>query len=697
MPMRGPLVVVTLFLSSALVASCAPATAYTPRASVFRQFETLVSDARISSSIVTGYRIEALGQLVGLALVGQNLAHVSGPEQTRIYLFDRIGTSQALHAVSLDLRGDSQSASTISGQYRFVIEDQIVSEFHYEWAYAGGKMHLLRGQSSTLFPQPLLEVARSVRSAVSGEGADKPISLPFFNPAGDGQQLVFDPFRGTLSGSDEELAPYDASYDPDGFARSFSWSLMGKLPLKFARADKSELAHFFPTLWHTAVSLADFTPDSELGPDLARLRQTAARCKEETTELQDRFVRKSPNVPYLLHRRVTVLKNLCDGTAQFAQLYGQTKDPEKRIRYFRENVRLNLSHHPSEVPGSMTRSPQWSVIFDDQKSVLWLNSLNDLIRDGLAELSDSLEIEMERKKVVKLRTVLKEKSLGTVIKAVITHNKPVVSITLNESGERNMLPDSWRESPWGKEAETAPPAPAKTTKSSSKKPAPVATPHPQPAFPFQLYNGKSVVLTRLDDFSRTCQAFNGKVGIDLGDAPQSVLSGPVLSGGWDNTTRLRLLELFLRKASGQNACRDLVVRVPTGLKTQAAEEIRRFNESILQTDQEFQLKNAKFRHLRMLPGTYTLHVHSLISGSLLARRELSVEDTEEPQSFTFDIAPDTANETAAARPPVSTDGSSAGNGLPPSQAADVDDEEAGEDEGDIDTDSGAADRFGSSD
>lgn len=678
MPMRGLLVVVTLFLNTSLGTSCVPATAYSPRASVFRQFETLIADARISSSIVTGYRIEAMGQLVGLALTGQNLGHVSGPEQTRIYLFDRIGTSQALHTVSFDIKGESEGLSTISGQYRFVIEDQIVSEFHYEWIYGDGKINLLRGQSSTLFPQPLLEVTRSVRSGVSRAEADKPISLPFFNPVGEGQQVIFDPFRGTLSGSAEELATYDAKYDPDGFAGTFSWRLMGKLPLTFTRVDKSELADFFPALWHATAPLQDFTPDSELGPDLARLRQTAKRCSARATELQDRFVRRSPYVPYLLHRRVTVLRNLCDGTARFAQLYGQTRDPEKRIRYFGENVRLNLSHHPSEIPGRMTRSPQWSIIFDDQKAVLWLNSLNDLIQDGLAEVSDSLTIEAERKKVVKLRTVWKGKSLGTVVKAVITHVKPVVSITLNESQKQTMSADSWRESPWGKEADAASPALKKA-----------------PAFPFQLYNGKSIALTKLNDFSRTCETFNGKVGIDLGDAPQSVLSGPLLSGGWDKTTRLRLLELFLFKASGHAACRDLVVRVPTELRLQALEEIEHFNKSILQTDQEFQLKNAKFRHLRMLPGKYTLHVHSLISGSLLARRELTVEDTEKRQAFTFKIEPSQDNEVAAQRSPLPTHPSAAEKDQAPSQSEDIDDEEAGADETDIDADNGASDRFSS--
>jgi hypothetical protein len=691
---RGPSVVLTATLTTLTAftcAACVPATAFMEGVSVSKQFDDLMADARISSSLVTGYRIEAMGQAVGVALAGQNLGEGSGPEQSRIYLFDKMGNSPTLHAVSLSLGQAADGASTITGQYRFIIDDQVVSEYHYEWAYANGKMNLRRGQASTLFPEPLLEISRATKESTPLKGADKPISLPFFNPTGKGQQLVFDPFHGQLAGTAEQLAAFSATYDSDGFARTLSWNIIGKLPMTFTRADKAELAKFYPTLWRSSVPLNDFTPESELGRDLAKLRQTASLCSDEATSLQDRFVKKSPNVPYLLHRRVTVLKNLCSGTAQFAKLYSQTRDPEKRTRCFTNNVRLNLSQHPSELPLSVIRSPQWAVIFDDQKTALWVNSLNDLIHTGLTELTDSLAIEMERKKVVKLRTVLKGKSLGAVIKAVVTNTRPGVAITLNESKERTMLPDSWRGSPWAPEHDTSIAPQNKSTKANRSNPARNSIAPSGPTFPFQLYNGKSLALTRLSGFEQTCRSFGGRVGIDLGDAPQSVLNGPEISGGWDASTRLRLMQLFLRKASAYSTCTELIVRVPPELKPPAEEEIQRFNESILQTDQEFQLKNAKFRHLRMLPGTYTIHVHSLISGTLLANRELVVEDTEKPQSFTLNINITTESETASTSIRSSDDSTVTA----PSQSPEDEDGDPAEDLSEMDSDDRGQDRFGS--
>ena len=90
------------------------------------------------------------------------------------------------------------------------------------------------------------------------------------------------------------------------------------------------------------------------------------------------------------------------------------------------------------------------------------------------------------------------------------------------------------------------------------------------------------------------------------------------------------------KAALHPSCSNLIVRVPEEHVERAREAVRKYERAVFQTDQELQLKNAKFRYLRLLPGDYELVVHSLVSGEKMDVRQFTVEEeSKKTQNFTF--------------------------------------------------------------
>lgn len=594
--------------------------------------------ADISSSVVTGYRLESLGQPIGFALAGQSIGHLPGPEKTHIYVLDRVGVTPAYHQLNFDLNTSEEGVTRIRGQHRFYIEDQIVSENHYEWLVTGHEIIVVRGQPTRMIP---LTENPGVKPA-EGPRASR-VSLIFFKPkSGENQAqdwLFFNPFLNQLEHASETL------FSEDGFADSVQMTLMGRLPTSFIRSERNELTEAVQKITKRPISLDALTPASEMKKDLARLERTVLNCHEKSRNFQERAVKKLPHVPYLLHRKTVVVRDLCKGAERVLRTFRDTSDNAKRQQVFETAIRNRLMHHQLEIPRSMAHAPEWPALFDDEKHMLWINSLRRVVELGLAELRDTFLFESERKQATKLRVVAKGRSLGTVLKAIIKSRALKLTTTVNESSSAEMLGSSWREVPSQvkvvnqqiQEIEKKKGKKRNKKKKKQSEQENVVTPEQLRAQlpPFQLFNGRTFLVLKADDLGTVCSLYDGQVGLDLGNAPHTLMTHSEMTGTWDSGSRLRLMELFLRKASNQRNCHDLIVRVPKALKEDADETAATFESAVVQANQELQLKNAKFRHLRLMPGEYDVFVHSLVSGKLIATEEFKVEEQKKTQRVTL--------------------------------------------------------------
>ena len=623
-----------LFSSTLMQGASAFAAAHT--SPIGKTYDEVLAHSEMSAMLSTGYVVEVMGLPVGFALVGQSIARLPGPERTRIYLFDRLGNTPSAHIVSLDLSTRQNQPSVLTAQYVRYVLDQAMEEYHYEWLLTLPEITFARGQPSFIFPDPKPK-ALSIESLgfdpKENIGEVRPISLPFFQPfgkdegSGGTRQVFIDPLSATLVDSGK----LDAVFDEDGFASAFTLELFGWLPLQFKRVPEEQLEQLVPTLPAQAVALARFTPESRLSADLKSLSQEAEKCLAENRSHELTVVKELPHAPYLLNRKSINLQNLCRGIRAVIRTFKTSKDQQKRQKVFSEKVRQVLKQHELEIPLSMRKSPHWPVIFDDAHPALWINALKELVRLGATEIADNFAIETERKRSVKLRVVLKGRSLGTVIKGVIRHRNLKLTTTVNASPQLQMSDRSWTERPWSRAlAPSAVSIAAESVELDEKLEK--ETLHLPP---FQLFNGRALLAKELGILGEVCERYGGRVGVDLGHAPHLIVKGPHLEGAWDEKTRLRLMELFLRKGALQKDCFDFIVRVPKQLAPQAKQLAETFASSVLQSDQEVQLKNAKFRHLRLMPGDYSIYVNSLVSGELLEKRDFKVENKKGRQNFTF--------------------------------------------------------------
>jgi hypothetical protein len=146
------------------------------------------------------------------------------------------------------------------------------------------------------------------------------------------------------------------------------------------------------------------------------------------------------------------------------------------------------------------------------------------------------------------------------------------------------------------------------------------------------------MIKRMEQF---CVSQDGQVGIDLGTSeggsPLPPTATHIGTGIWDNAARADALQVFLRQAAAVKSCSRITIRTPEGFRDQAKFHVHHFESEIVQSNQEIQLTNSRFRHLNLLPGKYELFVTSMMSGDLLERLSFKVKDQSKPQTVSLSV------------------------------------------------------------
>lgn len=578
--------------------------------------EHLKVEDLLPSSFLAAYRLEVQGVTVGYALLGQNLGNLPGPEKTKLFLWEAFGEALTLHEVELDLSSESSHEATLQSRYRHLVEGQILAEYHHAWELEDGKASVRRGPTTEFFRV-------STPGVKAKEGQLTGVSLPFYRPPEepDSNVILFDPFAQGLGTAEA----FQAEFDRDGFARSLVLQLKEGVPVHFVRISRNEWEQTVHDALSQALDLELYRTREREPEGLEKLDLAARKCSSEFAEALRQTSRKNPYMPYLLYKKLDVMRDFCEGTREFVATLRHQRAPAVRLQSLIDNVRKPLSVHELEIPASMIASPEWPLIFADGLDRFWVESLSRLIIKGTAELEDTLALEVERKRRSKVRVAVEGRALGTVFKGVIKSRHSGIEVTLNTAKDPAVQFESWKELPvlFASNGGTLEPSLASENQSETL-----------PQLPFRLFDGRVFASLTRDGISDVCRAFAGKVGLDLGNGSHRLIRHPEIRGDWGAASRLRILELFLRKAASSPACRQLVVRVPASMRAEARRVVDHFESSVVQVEQEIQLKNAKFRPLRLLPGRYEIFVNSLVSSELLERREFEIEDVDKMQKIT---------------------------------------------------------------
>jgi hypothetical protein len=575
-----------------------------------------------------------------------------------LYITDKYGTNTVVHEIRYELaksappRGEPSESKedksqqlphslSLLGSYHLLTADHKANELKFSWNYSqapsGLALTLLAGSSVSFLagtgPAEGVAPGQQGTTATAAETAKAEAikdPLPFPWPtlaAADSNPnpVVFDPFS----------ARFVAKKDP-------IFKVKNRLPVELKPLSKADATKFVTELSAQAAPLDLLTPASLRSSDAGQLVSASQKCIESTGKFGERMLRSLPNVPYLLHRKANLLQSLCRGTLAFGEVL---QDRTKQQQTNQEEIAANLNRimatkvrnvfksQNQELPRSIVSSPNWTIIFDDQKQHLWINALREIVEQSIAEINDTVVFEEERKVPVKMQVILRGRTMGTVVKGLIKNKKLEISSHVVTAPDAAMLNDSWTEIPKGNLASAA----------AGRTP---------------MLNGQALINNESlwNALSDLCRASNGQVAIDLGDSTQQAAQDqpnkPMqYAGVWDESTRLETLDLFLRRGMAAKACKDFTVRVTPNLSTKAQDLVASFESEVIQAKQEIQLTNSRYRYLNLVPGTYEIYVNSLISGKMLERFDFTVAKDKRNQNISLtvgkdgDVLPETPAET----------------------------------------------------
>ena len=137
-------------------------------------------------------------------------------------------------------------------------------------------------------------------------------------------------------------------------------------------------------------------------------------------------------------------------------------------------------------------------------------------------------------------------------------------------------------------------------------------------------NGQSFAKKMDINFDSMCKINNGKIGIDLGDAPQFAINSDSVRGVWDVQTRIEIARQFAIKSTISKNCSNIYFRVPLSIEKAFSKELDQFKSETLGSENELLLSNNVQKKLWILPGKYRLVVTSLVTGSVMSAQEFSV-------------------------------------------------------------------------
>jgi hypothetical protein len=456
-----------------------------------------------------------------------------------------------------------------------------------------------------------------VQPAVEATGMNQ--YLPIFNTQDNANSKavqIFNPLSGRFYSTTEIVS----SMGRDGFADSVRIPWFSGLTLDLRRDSEKNIEKLPSQMPQSMLELAWFSAPSTIQDDLQQLQRIAINGVQFARNAEKSVRKDFPQLPYLFHRKLFNFNKLCDRvTFEMSLAQSRRLSAEQALTQIGWLVRNTLAEDHRELPRSLVNSPELEILADDSKKWQWARIISNILEQTNDELRQVLEIEESQKVNVSVRMRARQLARGSVVKGMLRSGALMMQHEVQNAGNLSVKPTSLEHLPLNI-LQPMKVALNQTTQESASLKAAQQTSMP----PFEFINGQSFAKGEFQTFSPLCEAFRGRIGLDLGQSRNELFSSNVVRGVWDESTRVQLIRQFARRASANPACRNIVLRAPGGLTTAARSELESFRKDILQTEMEFQISVGSNRTLRLVPGTYELVISSLVNGSVLGRREIII-------------------------------------------------------------------------
>jgi len=409
---------------------------------------------------------------------------------------------------------------------------------------------------------------------------------------------------------EREMSTKDLSlqWGPDGFLQSAHIPWQNNLTVFMERTSLKTLENLsFINKTVDLEQLSSLQP-SIMMSDVARIARRAGDCTKSLNHMEVAIRTQTPQLPYLLLRKVINAQFFCD---QVSQILGDAHDGILlKFSRMRDVFKALKDEDTRELPKDLAKN---LLLFDDfEKKTLFLNSLKNMIDGILFELQANWALEKNIRTTVALKLSSSQLPKRAVLKGVLRAKNVNFSFGIND-GDFSQNQNTILKSP--------PRMFFRTTKKSS-----------QDAL---FLDGKSFAqgLWTTNDLENVCKLGAKSIGLDLGDGPPAVFRTPFLTGSWDYESRIRLASTFALVAASTGECEHVMLRSPKWMQTDLTGEMVLFLTNVIRTQYEFQFSNGVPRNFRFLPGVYELFVSSLVDNKILMNKEVNISQMNQQITF----------------------------------------------------------------
>ncbi|MES2615531.1 MAG: hypothetical protein V4591_08960 [Bdellovibrionota bacterium] len=530
------------------------------------------------------YSIQLGNIPVGVLAVGVGNTNTGYPSDYSAQFVSRVGSSPFVSFIKGNLNKNRENKIELTQKLLSKNEGGIFQESENKWIEENNKLTLTSNKGATL--QGLFPLRLPTHES-SNQITDN-MNVFYFQSNQDETKILV-PFTGIV----DSTSNLNLQYDNDNFLHSADLPIQEKITLNFKRISDQQYHDFLKYFPGTLIDFGWFSSIQSPKNEIDSLTETLNSCTTQASALNKRVIKDIPQSSYLSYRKLINISRFCSNTNKFL-LKNKTKSYYEKLSILSEQIKKLLKEDRLELPVAITNSPDLTVFYNDTISFLWPKVTQLLIHNSIEEMNDNFELEKNRKSLLGIQINISSLQPKSVVRADIKLIEPAITFSIEQISTPAMSSNSIFSLP--------------VTNGSS-----------------YFINGQFFIKNENSDLDSLCAKNQGKLGLDLGDAPQIIVNTGVIRGIWDTNTRVFVAREFAFKAASTKSCKQIIFRAPAKIVPALKNELEDFKNAVISPDNEILLSNFVQKKLLVMPGKYKMTTSSLVTGNVISTHEFNVE------------------------------------------------------------------------
>ncbi len=546
----------------------------------------LIDVPSVSGEAQTFYGLSISGIPVGIAATAIKDEKIGATELDMRILMRSGGTPLVMQLQSELF--EEKNIKTIKMKSSYAYRKEVFGNTEWSWTFDSDKM-IAQGKPVSL--GSLLTGTQTAENYQTITRTPNTFFFPF-QPKNTSQDKSL--FSTPFSGDVFSISALNAKFDTEPMPTSFSFPMSDGVRIEFSRKEKSLAKNYIDEIRSNNIDPAWFSSERSLESDIRNLQKSVKEGADFIESTEREIKRKTPGIPYLLHRKLVNYSSLCKRVLDtLATQESHRTSNDHLFGEIAQDFLLIQKEAQRELPSTLAVSPELAIFGKPPLQWQYIRAANHIVRKTHSEVASLLAVDQERKTNLELTISAIKQERKAVLRANLRAKKSTLRVSLETVSENN------------KEASNA-----------KKNPS--------------LVDGKFFVLATNPEviLESICQKEQGSITVDLADRENFIVRSDLARGIWDESTRNKILAEFLNRVAAVSNCTHISARVPARMEREARSTIEIFRHDVVQTENEFQVSNGKTTRLKTFPGVYELTLTSFVTGKLIGKQEINVEEKD---------------------------------------------------------------------